>query len=101
MNDMLADYRAKRNPAQTDEPIGGTSREGAPRFAAGLERGHVKVRLHGEKLTGGHVFQHTTMRGDEQAWLMVKLDDEGADRRRKPATSQPVSVVSGKRNEDL
>ena len=69
--------------------------------ATGLERGHVKVWLHGEKLTGGYVFQHTRMRGDEQAWLMVKLDDEGADRRRRPTTTQPRSVLSDRRNEDL
>ena len=57
--------------------------------------------LHGKKLTGGYVFQHTRMRGDEQAWLMIKLADEGADRRRKPATTEPDSVLSGKRNADL
>ncbi len=39
--------------------------------------------------------------GDENAGLMVKLDDEGADRRRKPASTQPESVLSGRRNEDL
>lgn len=69
--------------------------------ADGLERGHVKVRLHGEKLTGGYVFQHTRTGGDEQTWLMIKTDDEGADRRRRPTTSQPRSVRSGRRNEDL
>jgi hypothetical protein len=41
------------------------------------------------------------MRGDEQAWLMVKIDDEGADRRRRPATTQLRSVLSDKRNEDF
>jgi DNA ligase D-like protein (predicted 3'-phosphoesterase) len=183
--DKLAAYRDKRNPDKTDEPTGGGSRRGAPRFviqrhdasslhfdvrievdgvlvswavpkgpstdprekrlaertedhpldyaeyegriaegeygagtvivwdtgtydnldecsvADGLERGHVKVWLRGEKLNGGYVFQHTKMRGDEQAWLMIKVDDEGADRRRKPATTQPESVLSGRRNEDL
>lgn len=69
--------------------------------ATGLERGHLKVWLHGKKLTGGYVFQHTRMRGDEHAWLMIKLADEGADRRRKPATTEPDSVLSGKRNADL
>jgi DNA ligase D-like protein (predicted 3'-phosphoesterase) len=69
--------------------------------ADGLDNGHIKVWLNGRKLTGGYVFQHTRMRGDEQAWLMIKVDDEGADRRRKPAVTQLDSVLSGKRNEDL
>jgi hypothetical protein len=29
-------------------------------------------------------------------WLLVKMDDEGADARRKPVKSQPESVVSGR-----
>jgi hypothetical protein len=41
------------------------------------------------------------MRGDERAWLMVELDDEGADRRRRPATTQPRPVLSGRRHEAL
>jgi len=33
--------------------------------------------------------------------LLVKVDDEGADRRRNPTRTQPESALSGKRNEDL
>ncbi|MEP9383235.1 DNA polymerase ligase N-terminal domain-containing protein [Nocardioides cheoyonin] len=66
-----------------------------------LEDGHVKVDLHGEKLTGEFAITRTRMRGDDRNWILVKVDDEGADRRRKPERSQPESVLSGRTNEDL
>ncbi|SHK50190.1 DNA ligase D, 3'-phosphoesterase domain-containing protein [Pseudonocardia thermophila] len=74
----------------TEEPV-----------AEALADGHVKVWLHGEKLEGGYLLQRTRLGRDEPAWLMVKLDDEGADRRRDPAVTEPGSVLSDRRNEDL
>lgn len=73
-----------------DDPIGDA-----------LDSGHVKVYLHGNKLTGAFALTRTKMRGSGENWLLVKVDDEGADRRRKPTTSQPESVLSGRRNKDL
>jgi DNA ligase D-like protein (predicted 3'-phosphoesterase) len=70
-------------------------------LAEALEAGHVKVRLHGEKLTGAFALTHTEMGGDESNWLLVKVDDEGADRRRKPAKTQPESVLTGRTNEEV
>lgn len=61
-------------------------------IADAVAGGHVKVWLQGDKLTGGYVL--TRMRGDDQ-WLLIKLEDEGADRRRNPARTQPESVLSG------
>jgi DNA ligase D-like protein (predicted 3'-phosphoesterase) len=66
-----------------------------------LDAGHLKVVLHGEKLSGAFALTHTKMRGDEKNWILVKVDDEGADRRRKPATTQPESVLSGRTNDDF
>ena len=66
-----------------------------------LDRGHAKVWLDGEKLHGAFALTRTKMRGDERNWLLVKADDEGADRRRRPTTTQPESVLSGRTNEDL
>lgn len=77
---------------QADEPV---------EAAAALDDGHLKFRLHGEKLTGAFVLTHSRMGGDERNWLLMKLDDDGADRRRKPATTQPRSVLTGRSNEDL
>jgi DNA ligase D-like protein (predicted 3'-phosphoesterase) len=66
-----------------------------------LENGHIKVVLHGKKLTGAFALTHTKMGGDEANWMLVKVDDEGADRRRKPTSTQNESVLSGKTNEDF
>lgn len=66
-----------------------------------LEHGHLKVGLHGEKLTGAFALTHTRMGGDDDAWLLVKVDDEGADRRRRPTSTQNESVLTGRTNEDL
>ena len=65
-----------------------------------IEVGHVKVWLEGEKLTGGYVLQRIGEGGDER-WLLIKADDERADRRRNPVGTEPASVLSGKTNEDL
>jgi DNA ligase D-like protein (predicted 3'-phosphoesterase) len=66
-----------------------------------LEEGHIKVALHGEKLSGAFALTHTRMRGDERNWLLVKVDDSDADRRRNPTSTQPASVLSGRTNQDL
>ncbi len=70
-------------------------------LADALEAGHLKVELHGEKLTGAFALTRTRMHGDDRNWLLVKIDDEGADRRRKPTSTQNESVLSGRTNEDL
>ena len=41
------------------------------------------------------------MGGDDANWLLVKVDDEGADRRRNPTSTQNESVLSGRTNEDF
>ncbi|MDX1646683.1 MAG: DNA polymerase ligase N-terminal domain-containing protein [Longimicrobiales bacterium] len=60
-----------------------------------LDDGHATVWLHGEKIRGGYAFVRTDM-GDEERWLMVKMDDEEADARRKPVSTEPESVISGR-----
>lgn len=69
--------------------------------AEALEAGHIKVVLHGHKLTGAFALTHTRMGGDEANWLLVKVDDEGADRRHVPTSTRNESVLSGRTNEDL
>jgi DNA ligase D-like protein (predicted 3'-phosphoesterase) len=65
-----------------------------------LERGHMSVRLHGEKLRGGYAL--TRIReGKDETWLLIKRRDEDADARRKPVRSQPESVLSGRTLDDL
>ena len=66
-----------------------------------LAGGHLKFVLHGEKLTGAFALTHTRMGGDEANWMLVKVDDETADRRRNPTSTQNESVLSGRTNEDF
>ena len=63
--------------------------------------GHLKVELHGQKLTGAFALTRTKMGGDPTNWILVKIDDAGADRRRSPATTELQSVISSKTNEDF
>jgi DNA ligase D-like protein (predicted 3'-phosphoesterase) len=65
-----------------------------------VEDGHVTVWLEGEKLTGGYAFTRTG-KGARQRWLLVKMDDEEADARRKPVKTEPASVVSGRTIEQV
>jgi DNA ligase D-like protein (predicted 3'-phosphoesterase) len=79
-----------------------TEKDGKPiPVEAALETGHLRFELHGEKLTGQFALTQTKMRGDDRKWLLVKIDDDAADRRRKPTTSQNESVLSGRTNQDL
>lgn len=73
--------------ADKDEPLG---------MSESLERGHVEVWLEGEKLTGGYVLIHARLGGDEDNWLLKKIDDEAADARRNPVSTEPQSVLSGR-----
>lgn len=58
-----------------------------------LEDGHAVVRLHGRKLDGDYVLQRTSS-GDDERWLLIKVDDDGADARRNPVSTPPESVLS-------
>lgn len=62
-----------------------------------VERGHVSVWLQGHKLRGGYSLTRT----GKDRWILVKKRDEGADARRKPVSTQPASVLSGRTNEEL
>src|SRR5699024_11138132 len=66
-----------------------------------LAAGHLKVELHGQKLTGAFVLTHTKMGGDEANWMLAKVDDHGADRRGKPTSTQNESVLTDRTNADL
>jgi DNA ligase D-like protein (predicted 3'-phosphoesterase) len=68
--------------------------------AKALEDGHLVIRLHGEKLTGGYALQRVA-EGKDERWLLIKLKDEAADARRRPTRSQPRSVLSGRTVDDL
>ena len=57
-----------------------------------IEDGHLSFWLEGEKLRGGWTLQ----RAEGSRWLLVKRRDEEADARRRPTSTHPESVVSGR-----
>lgn len=65
-----------------------------------LADGHATVWLRGEKIRGGYAFIRTDL-GDDERWLMVKMDDEEADARRNPVSTEPVSVLSGRTLDEI
>lgn len=65
------------------------------------DHGHIKVWLEGHKLTGGYVLTHAKLGGDEDNWLLIKVDDEAADARRNPTSTQPRSVRSERTIEEV
>lgn len=66
-------------------------------MGACLDDGHLKVWLDGEKLQGGYALTRT----DGDRWLLVKMDDEAADARRNPVSTEPASVLSGRRVDEV
>lgn len=68
--------------------------------AEAIEAGHVKMWLEGEKLRGGWTLQRTRD-GAKPQWLMIKRRDEEADARRRPESTQPKSVKTGRTVEQV
>jgi DNA ligase D-like protein (predicted 3'-phosphoesterase) len=62
-----------------------------------LANGHLSFWLEGQKLRGGW----TLRRIEGRRWLLVKRRDDEADARRNPVSTQPESVVSGRRIDEL
>lgn len=67
---------------------------------ASLEDGKVEVWLEGEKIQGGVVLIRT-QEGEDERWILIKMDDEGADARRNPTSTEPESVLTGRTLEQV
>ena len=69
--------------------------EGDP--AAGMKKGHLRFELEGDKLKGGwHLVRLRPRSGEKRDnWLLIKSDDEYADRRSDILEDAPQSVKSG------
>jgi DNA ligase D-like protein (predicted 3'-phosphoesterase) len=59
------------------------------------EDGEINIWLDGRKLKGGFALVRTRKRGSDQ-WLLIKMNDQEADGRRNPVSTQPKSVLSGR-----
>lgn len=60
-----------------------------------IDQGHVAFWLEGKKLRGGYALTRFR-KGKKEGWLLVKMDDQEADARRNPLSTQPTSVRSGR-----
>jgi DNA ligase D-like protein (predicted 3'-phosphoesterase) len=67
---------------------------------ASLEDGKVEVWLEGQKIPGGYALVRTGG-GDDERWLLIKMDDDKADARRNPTSTEPKSVLSGRTLEEI
>ena len=65
-----------------------------------LEEGHASFRLDGEKISGGYALTRIGS-GTDERWLLVKMDDESADARRNPTSTEPESVKTGRTVEEV
>lgn len=70
-------------------------------LATQYQQGQIAVWLQGKKLRGGYALRHTGFNDNEQNWLLVKMQDEHADARRNPTSTEPHSVKSGKTIKEL
>jgi DNA ligase D-like protein (predicted 3'-phosphoesterase) len=66
-----------------------------------LEKGDLKVFLLGDKIRGPYALVRTSKPGERERWLLIKKKGEGADARRRPTSTQPESVLSGRTIEQL
>jgi DNA ligase D-like protein (predicted 3'-phosphoesterase) len=64
-----------------------------------LEQGRIKIWLDGEKLKGGYAL--TRIRTKPERWLLVKVNDAEADIRRDITKTEPRSVLSRKKVEEI
>ncbi len=78
------------------------TRRGEPlEMSEALEKGDVKIFLLGEKVKGAYALVRTSDAGEREKWLLIKKRGEGADARRRPTSSAPESVLSGRTIEQL
>jgi DNA ligase D-like protein (predicted 3'-phosphoesterase) len=66
-----------------------------------LEKGDIKVFLLGEKVKGPYALVRTSDPGEREQWLLIKKKGDGADARRRPVSSQPESVLTGRTIEQV
>lgn len=85
----------------TYEPLAHEDDDGSEKtMKQALDDGALKFELHGEKLQGGYAMART-QDGDDEQWLIFKLDDEHADARRNPVSTEPDSVLTGRSMDEI
>lgn len=59
-----------------------------------LEKGQVEVVLEGFKLHGGFALIRTQYQDKDNQWLMIKMNDEFASRKKNPVSTKNKSVLT-------
>jgi DNA ligase D-like protein (predicted 3'-phosphoesterase) len=78
-----------------------TEKKGQPvSMAEAVPHGHLKVWLEGKKLRGGYALTRFKKPPDE-AWLLVKADDEAADPTTDILKKQTDSALTGRSLEEI
>lgn len=73
---------------------------GSVAMQAAITAGHVSIWLEGKKLRGGFALNRFRT-GKKDQWLLVKMNDEGADPGHDPVATLPESVLSGRTLEEV
>lgn len=58
-----------------------------------IEKGHTTFALNGKKLKGAYTLIRT-QKGKDEKWIFKKVDDEQADARRNPTSTENKSVLT-------
>jgi len=68
--------------------------------AEALAEGHLEIFVHGQKLKGRYALVRTKW-GGQKNWLLIKMNDEYAERGREIAGEMPRSVRTGRTLEEI
>jgi DNA ligase D-like protein (predicted 3'-phosphoesterase) len=65
-----------------------------------INDGHVTIWLEGQKLQGGYALIRTG-KGEDARWLLIKENDDEADARRNPTSTENKSVKTGRTMDEI
>ncbi len=93
---MVWDIGPYRNHNRPDE-----GEDAPPPLDRQIDDGHATVWLEGEKIRGGYALTRIRRSGDGEQWLLVKMDDDEADARRNPTSTENRSATSGRTMDEI
>ena len=74
--------------------------EEAKTVAQQIDDGHVTIWLEGQKVQGGYALIRTGQ-GDDARWLLIKENDDKANARRNPTSTENESVKTGRTMDEI
>lgn len=70
-------------------------------LSKGYELGTLEVDLQGEKIYGGYALVRMNSGKMKGNWLLIKINDDKADARRNPTSTENRSVISGREMDEI